>query len=106
MDVSSEATPRFVPVLCHKRIPVLQVDVAEPELTNSRTLGSFLEFRCPRLVERTLELWNQRLTAKEKSLLKDYTQRVEPDKATPSQKCGLIISLRSSADPFLNLLKR
>ncbi|KAK9529959.1 hypothetical protein VZT92_011504 [Zoarces viviparus] len=58
------------------------VDTVGPTLSNAPALGSLLGLHSVRVARRLLELWSQRLTGKERSLLMNHSQgKVEPDPA-------------------------
>nr|XP_040055998.1 platelet-activating factor receptor-like [Gasterosteus aculeatus aculeatus] len=86
LDVSSSVTPGLTGALRKTKTLCLQqlVDAVGPTLSDAPALGSLLGLHSVRVAGRLLELWSQRLTGKEKSLLMEYSQkRMIPDPADP-----------------------
>ncbi|TWW81692.1 Transposon TX1 uncharacterized 149 kDa protein ORF 2 [Takifugu flavidus] len=68
LDICSSATPGVKEALIRRRMVTLEqlVAAAGPELTNAQAVSSALGVR---LIQRSLGLWKQRLSTKEKGLL-------------------------------------
>ncbi|TWW71277.1 Transposon TX1 uncharacterized 149 kDa protein ORF 2 [Takifugu flavidus] len=71
LDVCSSATPGLKEALIQMRMVTLEqlVAAAGPELTDAQAVSSALGVRSVRLIQRSLGLWKQRLSTKEKGLL-------------------------------------
>ncbi|TWW68803.1 Transposon TX1 uncharacterized 149 kDa protein ORF 2 [Takifugu flavidus] len=71
LDVCSSATPGLKEALIRRRMVTLEqlVAAAGPELTDAQAVSSALGVRSVRLIQRSLGLWKQRLSTKEKGLL-------------------------------------
>ncbi|KAM8908958.1 uncharacterized protein AB9W97_006047 [Spinachia spinachia] len=83
---TSAAAPGLTGTLVRRRVLCLQqlVDAVGPTLNDAPALGSLLGLHSLRVARRLLEMWNQRLTVGEKSLLQSYRPGgVEPDPADP-----------------------
>ncbi|KAK9533203.1 hypothetical protein VZT92_008342 [Zoarces viviparus] len=78
------------------------VDAVGLMLSEAPALGSLLGLHSVRVARRLLELWSQRLTGKERSLLTNYSQRkVEPDPADPFPEIYLSPGLGELTGPLL-----
>ena len=86
LEITNSTTPGLTGALCSSGTVCLQqlFGVAGPALDNAGALGTLLGPRSHRVAGRLLELCRQRLTIKEKSLLKDYNLgRVTHDPTDP-----------------------
>ncbi|KAI3355583.1 hypothetical protein L3Q82_018417, partial [Scortum barcoo] len=71
LDVCGSTVPGLMGALCSTGTVCLKqlVDAAGPVLTDAQAVSSVLGVRSVRLVERGLELWRQRLSEKERTIL-------------------------------------
>ena len=85
LDVSSGATPGLTAALLRSGILDLQrlVRAAGPALTDSQAAGRVLGLRSGRVVQRVLQLWRERLTARERRMLLDFSEGAEPEPTDP-----------------------
>ncbi|KAG7478859.1 hypothetical protein JOB18_010430 [Solea senegalensis] len=104
LDVCSGATPRLMTALCRTGTLVLEqlIDIAGPALMDSRAVGSILGIQSARIADRILDLWRQRLSGKEKSLLMDYTQgNAKPNHRDPFPEVHMNPQLEELSGPLL-----
>ena len=104
LDVSSSTTPGLTGALLRSGALCLQqlVNAVGPTLSDAPALGSLLGLQSVRVARRLLELWRQRLTWKERSLLRNYSQgEVEPDPADPFPEISLSPGLGELTGPLL-----
>ena len=85
LDVCSGATPGLMAALCRTKTLVLKqlVDAVGPALSDAQAVSHLLGFRSTRVAQRVLELWRQRLSGRERSLLMAYSHGTEPDCSDP-----------------------
>ncbi|KAI3373021.1 hypothetical protein L3Q82_023456, partial [Scortum barcoo] len=83
LDVCGSTVPGLMGALCRTRAVCLKQLVGcsrTKALTDAQAVSSVLGVRSVRLVERGLELWRQRLSEKERTILNRYGKgEVEPD---------------------------
>ncbi|KAI3353957.1 hypothetical protein L3Q82_018450 [Scortum barcoo] len=78
------------------------VDAVGPALTDARALGSLLRIRSVRVAQGILELWRQRLSGKEKSLITEYSRKTSgPDPKDPFPEILLSPVLEEASGPLL-----
>ncbi|KAI3354584.1 hypothetical protein L3Q82_019088, partial [Scortum barcoo] len=77
-------------------------DAVGPALTDAQELGSLLGIQSVRVAQRILELWRQRLSGKEKSLITEYSRKTsEPDPNDPFPEILLSPVLEEASGPLL-----
>ncbi|KAI3367340.1 hypothetical protein L3Q82_008155 [Scortum barcoo] len=82
------------------------VDAAGPALTDAQAVSSVLGVRSVRLVERGLELWRQRLSEKERTILNRYGKgEVEPDHKDTFPEVHLSPDFKDLNGPLLTVEK-
>ncbi|KAI3356051.1 hypothetical protein L3Q82_017164, partial [Scortum barcoo] len=104
LDVCSDATPCLMAALHQTKTLCLQqlVDAVGPALTDAQELGSLLGIQSVRVAQRILELWRQRLSGKEKSLIAEYSRKTsEPDPKDPFPEILLSPVLEEASGPLL-----
>uniref|UniRef100_A0A3Q3EUV6 Reverse transcriptase domain-containing protein n=1 Tax=Labrus bergylta TaxID=56723 RepID=A0A3Q3EUV6_9LABR len=104
LDISSSVTPGLTVALLKTKTLCLQqlVDAVGPALRDARALGSLLGLHSVRVAGRLLELWRQKLSGKERSLLMDYGKRkARPDPADPFPDVFLSPGLGELTGPLL-----
>ena len=104
LDISSSVTPGLMVALLKAKTVCLQqlVDAVGPALSDTQALGSLLGLHPVRVAGTLLELWRQKLTGKERSLLMDYGKRkVRPDPADPLPDIFLSPGLGQFTGPLL-----
>ncbi|KAI3359136.1 hypothetical protein L3Q82_002591 [Scortum barcoo] len=104
LDVCSDATPCLMAALHQTKTLCLQqlVDAVGPALTDAQELGSLLGIQSVRVAQRILELWRQRLSGKEKSLITEYSRKTsEPDPKDPFPEILLSPVLEEASGPLL-----
>ncbi|KAI3364562.1 hypothetical protein L3Q82_011348, partial [Scortum barcoo] len=104
LDVCSDATPGLMAALHQTKTLCLQqlVDAVGPALTDAQELGSLLGIQSVRVAQRILELWRQRLSGKEKSLITEYSRKTsEPDPKDPFPEILLSPVLEEASGPLL-----
>ena len=81
------------------------VDAVGPTLTNTQALGSLLGLQSLRVAQRILELWTQRLSEEEKSLLRGHQNKeIKPDAADPYPDIILSPGLGEKTGPLLTVV--
>ncbi|TWW71220.1 hypothetical protein D4764_17G0007030 [Takifugu flavidus] len=107
LDVSAEATPRLTAALWRTRTLLIQhvVAVAGPDLTGVEAVGSLLGIRSTQAAEGVRWLWRNRLSTRERRLLKDYGQGTEPDSNDPFPEIRLAAHLGNLNGPLLRPAK-
>ena len=101
LDVSSGATPGLMAALCRTKILVLKQVVVVDALTDSQAVGSLLGIQSTRVVMKVLELWRQRLSGRERSLLMDYGRGTEPDSTDLFPEISITSQFGESGGPLL-----
>ncbi|KAF0027084.1 hypothetical protein F2P81_019825 [Scophthalmus maximus] len=105
LDVSSNATPGLTEALIRSGTLTLKqlVDAGEPALSDGQALGaSLLGLQSVRVAQRILELWAQRLSGKERSLLNTcYQEKTELDPSNPFPEIFLSPGYVSKLDDIL-----
>ncbi|XP_049924877.1 uncharacterized protein LOC126405266 [Epinephelus moara] len=104
LDVCRDTTPGLREALCQKNLITLKQLIVSvgPALANAQAVASALEVRSIWLAQRILELWRQKLSAKEKSLLQRYSEgRVEPDPTDDFPEIHLTPDLTELSGPLL-----
>ncbi len=92
--------------LCSTKTVTLKhlVDVAGPALTDVQAVGVLLGMRSARLVQRSLELWRQKLPVKEKSFLLQYGEGgIQPDPADAVPDLHLSPGFTDCSGPLLTV---
>ncbi|KAK0136068.1 hypothetical protein N1851_028039 [Merluccius polli] len=100
LDISSSVTPGLTVALLKAKT---LVDAVGPALSDTQALGSLLGLQhSVQVAGRLLELWHQKLTGRERSLLMDYGNRkARPDPADPFPDIFLSPGLGQLTGPLL-----
>ena len=96
LDVQCNTTPGLNSMLCTAKAITLRkiVDIAGPDLSNTTAVASYLGLRSLRQTKNILNMWVEKLTEDELTMLQEYSDGVEtPDDGDPFPELGFVPDL-------------
>lgn len=101
-DVSSGAMPRLTAALLRTQTVDMQrlVHSAGPALSNHQAVGRVLGLQFDRLAEKLFQLWREKLSQRERSLLRQLESGIEPDALSLQQSSGLDLRKKAWRTPL------